>query len=71
MPTAFLYHQLQIKLYTKVLFPHLCVKYYFQHPQFKMSGNTQRMSSHILKLSLLKSPKKTTPHSEEASAPCG
>lgn len=48
-PQLFLHHQLQVKLYTKVLF--LCVNYYYvQHPQFKMNGNIQRVSSHSLKL---------------------
>lgn len=48
MPTAFLHHKFQIKLYTEVLFPHLRLKYYFQHSQFKMSGNIQKKSSYIL-----------------------
>lgn len=48
MPTAFLHHQLQIKLYTQVLFPNLHLNYYFQHPQFKMSGNIQKTPSRIL-----------------------
>lgn len=49
MPTAFLHHKFQIKLYTEVLFPHLHLNYYyFQHPQFKMSGNIQKTFSHIL-----------------------
>ena len=47
MPTAFL-HQLKLNFYTEVLFLNLCSNYYFQHPQFKMSGDIQNMSSHIL-----------------------
>lgn len=36
----FLHHKFQIKHYTEVLFPHLHLNfYYFQHLQFKMSGN--------------------------------
>lgn len=42
MLTAFLHDKFQIKLYAEVLFLHLRLNYYFQHPQFKMSGNIQK-----------------------------